>query len=328
MIERAEDLARTPNGGADPLSAVLSIVRARGDRAAVLAPMRPQSLLFPARAPCLHHVQSGEIASGSGPGIRHAPRERTGAAPAWRCAPGRSERRGRRAEDIDEFLDADSNVTDGRSSRAVHTGVLGKLQLRQRSRHKGAPPLPPVIVLSDLKEHPIDWLDLVCDLILQENEAGRPGAAVMVSRLLDLLLIQILRRWAQSADSLPGWLAAAKDDRIARAVAAIHQDPAQDWTNERLATLSGMSKSSFVERFRQVMGHQPGTYLRHWRLDRAAEALQHSNATIDAVAATVGYASQEAFSRAFQSRFGVSPSAVARCPCQIAEKLVFEVDGR
>jgi len=170
-------------------------------------------------------------------------------------------------------------------------------------------PLPPVIVLGDLEHNPIEWLDLVCDLILQVNEAGRPGAAVLVSRLLDLLLIQILRRWAQSAELLPGWLAAAKDDRIARAVAAIHRDPERDWTNERLATLSGMSKSSFVERFGQVMGQQPGTYLRHWRLDRAAEALLHSNAKIDTIAATVGYSSQEAFSRAFQGRFGAAPSA-------------------
>lgn len=170
-------------------------------------------------------------------------------------------------------------------------------------------PLPPIIVLRDLAENRIDWLDLVCDLILLENTAGRPGATVMVSQLLDLLLIRILRRWAHSAEALPGWLAAARDDRIARAVAAIHADPAQDWTNARLAALSGMSKSRFAERFRQIMGRQPGTYLRHWRLDRAAEAMQHSNATMDTIAATVGYGSQEAFSRAFQRRFGAPPSA-------------------
>jgi AraC-like DNA-binding protein len=309
MIERAEDLARTPNRGADPLSAVLSIVRARGDRAAVLAPMRPQNLLFPARAPCLHHVQRGDVCIRVGSEAPVALRANELALLLHGDAHRVDLNGGGVARGIDEFLDADSDGTDGRPAEPSTRAFWGSFSFDSDLATTVLQPLPPVIVLSDLKEHPTDWLDLVCDLILQENEAGRPGAAVMVSRLLDLLLIQILRRWAQSADSLPGWLAAAKDDRIARAVAAIHKDPAQDWTNERLATLSGMSKSSFVERFRQVMGQKPGTYLRHWRLDRAAEALQHSNATIDAVAATVGYSSQEAFSRAFQGRFGTSPSA-------------------
>lgn len=309
MIERAEDLARTPNGGADPLSAVLSIVRARGDRAAVLAPRRPQSLLFPAGAPCLHHVQSGGIDIRVGSGDPVTLRANELALLLHGDAHRVDLEGGGVAQSVDEFLDADMRVAEAGPSEPSMRAFWGSFSFDSDLAMRVLQPLPPVIVLSDLKDHPIEWLDLVCDLILQENAAGRPGAAVMVSRLLDLLLIQILRRWAQSADSLPGWLAAAKDDRIARAVAAIHQDPAQDWTNERLATLAGMSKSSFVERFRQVMGHQPGTYLRHWRLDQAAEALQHSSATIDAIAAKVGYASQEAFSRAFQGRFGASPSA-------------------
>ena len=309
MIEKAEDLARTPNGAADPLSAVLSIVRARGDRAAVLAPVRPQSLLFPARTPCLHHVQAGEVSIrvGSEPPVMLRANELA------LLLHGDAHRvdlnGGGVAQDVDAFLASGGNQPDDSPAQPPVRAFWGSVTFDSDLAARVLQPLPPVIVLGDLAQAPIEWLDLVCTLILQENQAGRPGAAVMVSRLLDLLLIQILRRWAQSAEVLPGWLAAARDDRIARAVAAIHQNPAQDWTNERLAALSGMSKSSFVDRFGQVMGHQPGTYLRHWRLDRAAEALQHSTATIDAVAATVGYSSQEAFSRAFQARFGASPSA-------------------
>jgi len=130
----------------------------------------------------------------------------------------------------------------------------------------------------------------------------------MVSRLLDLLLVVILRRWATSHDSLPGWVASASDERIARAVAAIHSDPARKLSNAELAAIAGMSVSSFAERFKQVMGSGPGAYLRAWRLDQAAEALLHSSAPIDAIADRVGYASKEAFSRAFQARFGQPPS--------------------
>ncbi len=309
MTGKAKDLAETPTGPADPLSAVLNIVRARGNRAAVLATSRPRSLIFPARAPCLHHVQRGQIRI-------HLADQAPVTVQANELAlllHGDAHRidlnGGAVAQPIDEVLSPDPAVTDPNRPEPSTRSFWGSFTFDSDLASRVLQPLPPVIVLSDLRTDPIEWLDLVCDLILQENEAGRPGAAVMVSRLLDLLLIQILRRWAQSAEILPGWLAAAKDDRIARAVATIHTDPAQDWTNDRLASLSGMSKSSFVERFRQVMGCQPGTYLRHWRLDRAAEAIQHSNATIDAIAATVGYASPEAFSRAFQARFGASPSA-------------------
>lgn len=241
-------------------------------------------------------------------GARHPACERTRAAPAWRCAPRGSERGGV-AQDVEAFLASDGNGPNGAPAEPQTRAFWGSFSFDNDLAARVLQPLPPVILLRDLAHAPIEWLDLVCTLILQENQAGRPGAAVMVSRLLDLLLIQILRRWAQSAEVLPGWLAAAKDERIARAVSAIHGNPAQDWSNERLAALSGMSKSSFVERFGQLLGHRPGTYLRHWRLDRAAEALQHSTATIDAIAASVGYSSQEAFSRAFQSRFGASPSA-------------------
>lgn len=163
-------------------------------------------------------------------------------------------------------------------------------------------------MLTDLEENPIEWIDMLCKLVLVEMGGERPAASAMVSRLLDLLLVQVLRRWAQSGDTLPGWLAAAKDDRIARAVAAIHTDPSRVLTNSELADIAGMSVSSFADRFGRVMGQQPGAYLRGWRLDKAAEALLHSSAPIDTIAQRVGYASKEAFTRAFQAKFNMAPS--------------------
>lgn len=112
--------------------------------------------------------------------------------------------------------------------------------------------------------------------------------------------------------SLPGWLAAAKDERIARAVAAIHSDTARNLTNAELADLAGMSVSTFSDRFKEVLGQGPGAYLRAWRLDQAAEALVHSSTPIDAIADRVGYTSKEAFNRAFQAKFDQSPSSWRR----------------
>lgn len=168
--------------------------------------------------------------------------------------------------------------------------------------------LPPIIIIGDLKEDPIDFLEMVCQIIIDELQENRPGADAMVSRLLDLMLVQILRRWARNAEAAPGWLASAQDERISRAVAALHEDPAYDWNIEGLAELCGMSRSSFVALFEKVMGQAPGAYLREWRLTRAAKLLRYSGATIEIISEQVGYTSKEAFSCAFRNRFGESPS--------------------
>ena len=112
MIERAEDLARTPKGGADPLSAVLSIVRARGDRAAVLEPWRPQSLLFSPRRPCLHHVQRGEICIRVGSEDPVTLRANELALLLHGDAHRVDLNGGGTVREIDELLDADDNGTD------------------------------------------------------------------------------------------------------------------------------------------------------------------------------------------------------------------------
>lgn len=126
--------------------------------------------------------------------------------------------------------------------------------------------VPPIIILNDLKQQPIEWLEMSCQFIVDETRGGRPGANVMVSRLFDLMLVQILRHWARDAESAPGWLSSTQDKRISCAITAIHTDSAYDWTIEALAGLCGMSRSSFVALFEKVMGQAPGVYLREWRL--------------------------------------------------------------
>jgi AraC-like DNA-binding protein len=168
--------------------------------------------------------------------------------------------------------------------------------------------LPSVIIIGDLKENPIEWLELGCQIIVDETHGKKPGANVMVSRLLDLMLIQILRRWARDAETAPGWLASVQDERISRAITAMHANCANDWNIEALADICGMSRSSFVTLFEKVMGQAPGAYLREWRLARSAKLLRYSGATIETISEQVGYTSKEAFSRAFHKRFGKSPS--------------------
>lgn len=304
MIETPEDLAGTPNFETDAFSEVLDIVHVRGETARLVTPNGPLSVSFPAGKPCVYIVERGELSLQVGSEAALTLQQHQIALLLHGSAHEAVFRDPRRNAPPARLTDPETGEPVQEAIRCFRGSftVDGALAATVLSS------LPEIIVLSGLAEAPIEWVDTICSLVLTELGATRPGASLMVSRLLDLLLVIILRRWAQSEEGLPGWLAAAKDERIARAVAAIHADPSRDLTNAELAERAGMSLSSFTERFKRVMGQQPGAYLRAWRLDQAAEALLHSSASIDAVAERVGYASKEAFSRAFQARFGAAPS--------------------
>ncbi|MEM9062558.1 MAG: AraC family transcriptional regulator [Pseudomonadota bacterium] len=305
MIAKPEDLAGTPDFGTDPFSEVLDIVHVRGETARVITPAGPLDLSVPGGTPCVYIVEQGALQIHIGDDPPVTLHEKQIALMLQGTAHRAVFSDPRRNTPLARVIGPD---TGQRATEAINCfwgtfSVDGDLAARILQS------LPLVIVLDSPSENPIEWVDVVCELVLREVGTTRPGASLMVSRLLDLLLVIILRRWAQSVDSLPGWLAAAKDERIARSVSAIHANPARDLTNAELAELAGMSRSSFAERFKRVMGQRPGAYLRGWRLDQAAEALLHSSAPIDVVAERVGYASKEAFSRAFQAKFGIAPSA-------------------
>lgn len=317
MTEKPEKLAQTPNlkpdagaGGGDVLSEVLDIVHVRGERALMMAPEGLQTIDFPNAMPCIHIVEQGEIT------IRIADEPDPfiiGSNQLALLLHGHAHQvdygEGGRVTHIDKVVDQFSNL-DGLQFGSSNTTrcFWGSFSLYGALAESVLSGLPPVIILSDLKQDPIEWLEMGCQIIVDETHGKKPGANVMVSRLLDLMLVQILRRWARDGETAPGWLASAQDERISRAITAMHVDCAYDWTIEALADLCGMSRSSFVVLFEKVLGQAPGAYLREWRLTRSAKLLRFSGATIETISEQVGYTSKEAFSRAFRKRFGKSPS--------------------
>jgi AraC-like DNA-binding protein len=153
------------------------------------------------------------------------------------------------------------------------------------------------------------WLDAITRFLLQEAHGGGPGSALMVSRLVDLLVIRMLRCWAESQVRLPGWIAGLSELRLGRALRAIHAEPHRPWTVQALAALAGMSRSAFAERFTAAVGQAPLQYAQHWKLTLAHDMLAQG-VLVTQAAGRSGYASEAAFSRAFKSHFGYSPSTV------------------
>jgi AraC-like DNA-binding protein len=130
----------------------------------------------------------------------------------------------------------------------------------------------------------------------------------MVARILDLLLVQILRAWATGADAEPNWLAGALDPQIGLALSAIHRDLSHDWKVEQLAGACNLSRSAFAAQFLARVGKPPGAYLTHVRLDAATRLLLETSLPVGVIAQNVGYTSEAAFSRAFKRRYGTPPA--------------------
>ncbi|MFJ4220350.1 AraC family transcriptional regulator [Curtobacterium luteum] len=141
-------------------------------------------------------------------------------------------------------------------------------------------------------------------------ELARPGLAthLVLDRLVDVLLVEVLRTWLASApDASASWWGVLRDPLLMRAVTRIHEDPGHPWTTEVLAREVATSKQTLMRRFRAFAGTTPGAYLTRWRMDLAAHRLRDSNDTLEQIAASVGYTSVYAFSRAFSRERSLPP---------------------
>ncbi|MFF8607071.1 AraC family transcriptional regulator [Streptomyces sp. NPDC015346] len=154
-------------------------------------------------------------------------------------------------------------------------------------------------------------------LLGSELDAHRPGTALALPHLLDLLLVYMIRSWiaenaaANAADNAAGstgtWPAALNDPVTAAALRAVHADPAAPWSNDRLAAAAGVSRPTLARRFTALTGRPPMTYLTWWRLTLAATFLRTTEDTLAAIAHRVGYGSPYALSHAFHREFGTTP---------------------
>jgi AraC-like DNA-binding protein len=171
--------------------------------------------------------------------------------------------------------------------------------------------LPAVIHIEKSGGQTGGWLEGLAHFMMMESQTVHPGSSVMISRLIDVLIVRVIRTWAQSKNaSDTGWLGALADPRISRALKAIHDDPFRKWSVADLARAVGMSRSSFAERFTSLVKEAPLSYQNRWRLTLAHGLLRQANARVSDVARQVGYDSDAAFSRAFKAQFGIPPVGV------------------
>ncbi|WP_053659864.1 AraC family transcriptional regulator [Streptomyces sp. MMG1121] len=191
--------------------------------------------------------------------------------------------------------------------------VSGHIDLSRDSGDLLRRALPELIhVRSTAAEAPVlRWLTRQ---LMAEMAAGRAGSAFSSDHLAQLMFVQVLRACLGEAGSTPsggglppGWLRALADERLAPALRLMHADPAHPWRLAELAAAAAMSRTTFAVRFRQAAGVPPLTYLQNWRMSLAARALREDAVPVAALARSVGYGSESAFSNAFKRTVGVAP---------------------
>lgn len=275
----------SPTPGADLLSQVLSLVRLRGE--SVIA----------------RSLDAGPISDGGGPArfyvVEDGVLELASTGHATLLRPG----------------DVALLPHGAAHTLAPHaTANSGECRLIAGVFHVDTGTLPPVLsTLPQLIHVPAPvsgmppWLAAISRFLVEEARTPAPGADLMVSRLIDLLVIRALRSWAATSGGHFALVSALGDERLSRALSALHATPVHPWTVPELAAVAAMSRSSFARHFNAVLGEPPLRYLARWRLHLASEMLRSGTLRVSDAAQRVGYASEAAFSRAFKACFGHSP---------------------
>ena len=164
--------------------------------------------------------------------------------------------------------------------------------------------------VNDEDDGRFEVIDVEIRLLTLEAEHERMGKTAVINHWASIMMIECLRVYIESLpEATENWLKAMKDPFLTKALVAMHEMPSENWTINKLAEVAGMSRSSFAQHFKEVVGIPPLTYLMDYRLRLAARYLRLQQNSISRISGLVGYASDSTFSQAFKRVYGISPKA-------------------
>ncbi|MEU9191828.1 AraC family transcriptional regulator [Streptomyces hundungensis] len=246
------------------------------------------------------HIGPGDIVIVRGPDpytVAHAP----DLAPFARIGPG-GVCTTLRGEALSTSMDLGIR-TWGNAPNGSATMLVGTYLMEGEISGRLLDALPPVLRLSAR-----EWNRSLMPLLDDEISRDEPGQSVVLDRLLDLLLIAVLRSWfSRPGADAPAWYRAMGDPVVGPALRLVQNSPAHPWTVASLAAKCGVSRAGFARRFTELVGEPPMAYLTGWRLALAADRLRETDATVEAIARQVGYSGAFALSAAFKRVRGISP---------------------
>lgn len=199
------------------------------------------------------------------------------------------------------------------ASRAHETTVV--LCAKYLFQHVGPHPLtsllPPLIHLPAHRAERHVPLQLLLQLLRHEAIDAGSGTELVVPRLVDSLLVYVVRAWLEGEPvGAGGWFGALRDPAIAKALALIHERPEAPWSVEGLAREATQSRATFARRFAELVGETPVAYLTRWRMCLATKLLSETDLSLEQIATRIGYDTASAFSKAFRRSHGRAPGSV------------------
>src|SRR3954447_14070182 len=211
---------------------------------------------------------------------------------------------------------------EGRGVMQVGTGEARTRILCASYSQEAATLTPLLTLLPDVLHLPAGsgqrGVEDVLRLLATELADPQPATATVLDRLVDVLLIQLMRAWrpASAPDVPASWLTGLRDPVVAAALQAMHGAPGRPWTIDSLAGEVGVSRATLARRFPALVGATPAAYLARWRMDLAARQLRDTDQPLEAIARQVGYTSEYAFSRAFSRSRATPPGRYRRASRQ------------
>jgi AraC-like DNA-binding protein len=195
-------------------------------------------------------------------------------------------------------------------SRAHETTVVlcAKYLFQQVGPHPLTSLFPSLVYLPAHEAERHVRLQLLVQLLRHEAFDAGSGSELVVPRLVDCLLVYVVRAWLEGQPvGAGGWFGALRDPAIAKALSLIHEQPQKSWTVASLARQVAHSRPTFARRFAQLVGETPIAYLTRWRMCLATKLLTETELSLDEIATRIGYETAAAFSKAFRRTYRDAP---------------------
>lgn len=186
--------------------------------------------------------------------------------------------------------------------------VCGVYQFQTEPIHPLFKELPDIIVIRAHEIPAHSPLYIAQQLLSAELTQNQQGSDAVIKGLLDVAFNYILRDWLnRDSTKKECWSLALKDKHLQNAIKSIHAEPAKEWNLESLASISGLSRAAFAQKFKRMTGDSPAHYVTKVRVQRAMDLLRSTDLSFEIIAEKIGYGDPFIFSKAFKRIQGISP---------------------
>lgn len=186
--------------------------------------------------------------------------------------------------------------------------LCAEYRFEQEGPHPLLSVLPRLIHVSADVSAADSALQTLVRLLVLEGAQRRTGAELVIPRLIDSLLVFIVRQWLdEQPEGGAGWFGALRDPQIGQALALMHERPELRWTLNELARRTSQSRATFARRFLRLVGEPPLTYMTRWRMSLAMQLLRTTELSLETIAERIGYESATALGKAFTRNLGITP---------------------